>query len=115
MSFSITRDGITVTGEKMTDVFRQLAELQEVFGITECGKCKSKDISYTRRKAKDSKGKEHEYLEMRCKNLSCRARKTFGKNNEGGGMFPHRKDEDGNCLPNDGWVVWEKTKDDDNK
>jgi hypothetical protein len=110
MSFSVTRDGITVTGEKMTDVFRQLADLQEVFGIDSCGKCGNADIRYITRIAKDKKGKDHEYFEMRCNDRSCRARLTFGKNLEGGGIFPHRKDDAGEWLPDNGWIRWDKEK-----
>ena len=46
---------------------------------------------------------------MRC--MDCGARLAFGSHKKGGGMFPKRKDADGNYLPDRGWQKWNpKTK-----
>lgn len=106
MSFTITtKTGVQVTGETMKDVFAQLAELEEVFGITHCGKCSGSDVQYTVRTVDDN-----DYYELRCKNISCRARLAFGVNKKGGGLFPKRKDGDGKWLPDGGWMKWDKDK-----
>ena len=104
MSFSISRDGITVEGDKMTDVFKELADLQEVFSIGQCGKCKCEDLQYVVRKDND----ENEYFELRCKNYKCKAKLAFGQHKKGGGLFPRRKDKDDNWLPDGGWMRWDK-------
>jgi hypothetical protein len=81
------------------DLFTQLASFQEVFGQSECGKCKSKDLRFIVRNVNDN-----EYHELRCNN--CSAKLTFGVNKKGGGLFPKRKDADGKWLPDSGWVKW---------
>lgn len=108
MSFSIERDGIRVEGVSMTAVFKEMARLQEVFMIKECGKCGGDKVKLVVRSALDKKGKSHDYHEMRCQNSHCRARLAFGVTDDG--LFPKRKAEDGSYLSNDGWVVWNKEK-----
>lgn len=108
MSFSITRNGITVEGTSMIPVFQEMARLQEVFMNDSCGKCGNSNVRMVVRPAKDKKGKEHDYHEMRCQNPTCRARLCFGVTDDG--LFPKRKDEDGTYLPHNGWVIWDKEK-----
>jgi hypothetical protein len=103
MSFSITKNGITVSGDTMKDVFAQMADLQEVFGISACGKCDTPEPQYTVRTVDDN-----DYYELRCINQACRARLSFGVNKKGGGLFPKRKDKDDNWLPDNGWMKWDK-------
>ncbi len=88
------------------DIFQQLASLSEVFGISQCGACKSNDIRYVVREA--SKGaKKYLYHELHCQ--KCRARLAFGQHDgEKGTLFPKRKDEGGEYLDNNGWVVYKK-------
>jgi len=81
------------------DLFGQLSNFQEVFGQHSCGKCNSDDLRYVVRE-NDS----NEYHEIRCN--GCSARLSFGVNKKGGGLFPKRKDADGNWLPDGGWVKW---------
>jgi hypothetical protein len=44
------------------------------------------------------------YYELRC--ADCGARLSFGSMKKGGGLFPRRKDSEGNWLPDRGWVKW---------
>jgi hypothetical protein len=104
VSFTIkTKQGIEVSGETMKDVFAELAELEQVFGVTTCGKCGGDDLSYVVRTVDDN-----DYYELRCKNSTCRARLSFGVNKKGGGLFPKRKDKDEKWLPDGGWMKWDK-------
>ena len=94
---------VTVEGESHVDVFTNMATAGEVFlsaNHHKCGKCGSTDIRYVVRES----GK-YKFYELRCNN--CGAKLTFGvKNDDSGDLFPHRKDDQGNWLPNDGWVKW---------
>ncbi len=81
--------------------FNAIADFQEVFGHKSCGKCGSVDLRYGVRKNQDN-----EFREIICKNPECRAKLAFGSNKKGGGIFPKRKDGDGNWLPDGGWVRW---------
>lgn len=84
------------------NAWRELSQFQEVFEETKCGKCGCEDLRFTIRKA--SKGnKEYEYHELRC--TKCRAKLAYGILEDGQGLFPKRKDENG-YKPNNGWVKW---------
>ncbi len=97
---------VEADGETQTDVFQQLAALQEVFGrFDKCGKCGGTDLRFIVREDKD----ENKYHEIHCQNPECRARLAFGQNKKGGGLFPKRKDGD-NYLPDGGWLRWNKKK-----
>ena len=81
--------------------FNAIADFQEVFGHKSCGKCGNGDLRYGVRKNADN-----EFREIICKNPDCRAKLAFGSNKKGGGIFPKRKDGDGNWLRDGGWVRW---------
>jgi DNA-directed RNA polymerase subunit RPC12/RpoP len=83
-------------------LFEQLADIQEVFGIDRCGKCKSEHIKFVVRTDQD----DNKYYELRCND--CRARLAFGCTKKLNALFPKRKDADGKWLPNDGWTVYQK-------
>eukprot|EP00919_Chromeraceae_sp_WS-2016_P064785 GHVR01153468.1.p1 GENE.GHVR01153468.1~~GHVR01153468.1.p1 ORF type:complete len:110 (-),score=6.36 GHVR01153468.1:264-593(-) len=86
------------------EVFNQLSVFQEVFGETKCGKCGSENLRFVVRVVDDNP-----YYEIRC--LDCGAKLAFGANKKGGGLFPRRKDAEGNWLPDNGWTKWNpKTK-----
>ena len=74
------------------ELFAQLSSFQEVFGETKCGKCGSENLKFVVREVDGN-----EYHEIRC--LDCGAKLQFGVNKKGGGLFPKRKDADGNWLP----------------
>ncbi len=81
--------------------FEEIAHIQEVFDQT-CGKCGNPDIKFVVRKVE-----KYKFYEFRCKSKSCGARLSFGSHEEGGTLFPKRKDEDGNYLPDQGWTKWD--------
>jgi DNA-directed RNA polymerase subunit RPC12/RpoP len=85
--------------ESPKDLFSEINKFQEVFEEDTCGKCGSEDIKYIVRNIDDN-----QYYELRCN--KCSARLSFGVNKKGGGLFPKRKDNDGNWLPDSGWVKW---------
>lgn len=83
------------------ELFEQFAEFGEVFGIQKCEKCGKTDIKHVVRTVEDNP-----YYELRCNNNNCRAKLAFGKNKNGGTLFPKRKDGEGNWKPNNGWTTW---------
>lgn len=90
--------------ETHKDIFKQLSSLEEVFGETACGKCGSEKLKPV---VRENDG--NEYYELRC--AGCTARLAFGVHKKGGGLFPRRKDSDGNWLSDGGWQKWNpKTK-----
>jgi DNA-directed RNA polymerase subunit RPC12/RpoP len=93
-----------VEGETQRDVFKEIASFEEVFGANTCGKCSSTNVRFV---VRENDG--NEYFEVRC--TDCGAKLSFGSHKKGGGLFPRRKDADGNWLPDGGWVKWNaKTK-----
>lgn len=108
---------ISINGENPLEVFKGLANFQEVFGEKCCGKCQSTDISFrVRRPTKGSK--TYDYPELVCQNPKCRAKLSFGQSDEGA-LFPVRfqreggayvKDENGKNVPRGtwGWVVFNR-------
>jgi len=73
----------------------------DVFGNDKCGKCNSEQVSFTRR---DVDGDL--YYEIRCK--KCGAKLALSQHKKGNTLYPRRKDKDGNYLPDNGWVKWDK-------
>lgn len=91
-------------GETQKDIFKQLSSLEEVFGEKACGKCGSENLRFV---VRENDG--NEFYELRC--MDCGAKLSFGAHKKGGGLFPKRKDSDGNWLPDKGWQKWNpKTK-----
>lgn len=83
-------------------MFEKLHHIQEIFDQS-CGKCKSTNIRYVVREVDENK-----YYECRC--TDCFARLSFGCNKKGKTIFPKRKDDQGNYLPDSGWVRWNREK-----
>jgi hypothetical protein len=91
-------------GACQADVFRGIADLQEIFeGESACGMCHKTNIRFMVRDTKTKAGKPISYFEMRC--LDCGARFEFGQSQvKPGNLFPKRKNPDTNrWLPNNGW------------
>ena len=88
-----------IEGESQRDLFENVNKFQDVFEELNCGKCGSDDVRFVVRNVDDNL-----YYELRCK--GCGGRVNFGANKSGGGLFPKRKDGEGNWLPDNGWVKW---------
>lgn len=99
-----------IEGEGQKEVFKGLATVQEIFGEDKCGLCSCNAIRFVVRNVEDN-----DYYEMRCND--CGAVLSFGQHKKGGTLFPKRKDDEGNWLPNKGWHKWQKeqTQSPDNK
>lgn len=90
-----------VEGETPKNLFRSIAELQELFETEEsCGVCNSLNIRLSHRVIDNN-----EYFGLRC---ACGAEFSFGQKRQGGGLFPKRNDAEGNALPHRGWKIYLK-------
>ena len=90
--------------------FEKVGALQEVFEDEPCGKCGGEDIKFQVRHVQDGK-KSFIYYEKICRNLSCRARLSFGSHQEGDTLFPKRFEKDGDktvVIGKNGWVKYNK-------
>lgn len=83
-------------GEGQKEIFKELATIQEIFSEEKCGLCGSQNIKFVVRNVDGN-----DYYELRC--LDCGAILAFGQHKKGGTLFPKRKDDDGNYMPNRGW------------
>ena len=92
---------IEASGQK--EVFKELALIQEIFGEESCGMCDSSSIKFLVRSVEGN-----DYYELRCN--GCGAILSFGQHKKGGTLFPKRKDDNNNYLPNKGWHKWVKDK-----
>lgn len=97
-----------IEGEGQKEVFKGLATVQEIFAEDKCGLCSCNAIRFVVRNVEDN-----DYYEMRCND--CGAVLSFGQHKKGGTLFPKRKDDEGNWLPNKGWHKWQKDQTSDNK
>ena len=98
---------VTAAGDKATDVFEDLAHMQEVFGHEKCGKCQGTKLRFVVR----TNDAEDKFYELRCMDPKCRAVLAFGCNKKGGGLFPKIKGEPDAAgkptyLPNNGWQIY---------
>jgi len=85
-------------GETVKELFRSLAEVQSIFGADQsCGRCKSVNLQFRVRAVE-----EGDYYELVC--LACLATLQFGQSRKGG-LWPKRKDPEGNVLSHHGWRV----------
>lgn len=99
-----------VEGATPKELFGELAGIQEVFDAeNRCGCCQSDDIHYRVRtsvaKSGKNAGKAFDYYELVC--MGCSARFAFGQTQEGGSLFPKRR-EDGKPLPHGGWCRYDQ-------
>ena len=94
---------VTVEGKDQKEIFEQLSEMQEVFGQSKCGKCGKEHLKFQVREVEGNK-----FYEQIC--LGCFARLGFGSHKKGNSLFPKRKDNEGNYLPDSGWMKWDKDK-----
>jgi MinD superfamily P-loop ATPase len=99
---------IKFDGANQKEVFQNLAQLGEVFSISECGACGSKDIRHAVRTVPSGK-QVFTYYELHCQ--KCRARLSFGQSTDTVTLFPKRKDDEGKYLDNGGWTKYVKPTD----
>jgi len=90
-------------GGTAKEVFELISSVQEVFGAEDtCGCCNSPNIAFRVRET--AKGaKVFKFFELHCLQPGCRARFAFGQSTDMVSLFPKRKDESGQYLPNRGW------------
>lgn len=88
-------------GEGQKEIFKELASVQEIFGEEKCGLCGSQNLKFVVRNVDGN-----DYYELKCSD--CGAVLAFGQHKKGGTLFPRRKDDEGNWLPNKGWYKWQK-------
>lgn len=113
VEFPVNLDGrtvmITEEVETQVELFAFLSDMQDLFSSAVCRRNGEESESVRIRVRTDDE--ENKYYEMYCYQgpLDCiGAVKRFGCNKKGGGLFPKNKDKDGNYLPNNGWVKWNK-------
>lgn len=113
VQFPVELDGRTVVVseevETEADLFKFLSSMQEIFSGSVCERNGSQSPHVKCRVRKDDD--ENEYFEFFCYkgDKECfGAVKRFGQNKKGGGLFPKSKDREGNWLPNNGWMKWNK-------
>jgi len=85
-------------GSGQKEVFKELATIQEIFSEEKCGVCGCTNIKFVVRNVD-----ANDYYELRCTDSKCGAVLSFGQHKKGGTLFPKRKDDDNNYLPNKGW------------
>ena len=86
MKATLTTPSLTIEleGGTQKELFKGVAEAQEVFGERQCGKCKSASIHFRVRTV----GK-YSYYEMSC--IDCGAKLAFGQSLDTHSLFPIRK------------------------
>lgn len=107
-TFTINQLQFEMQAEDAMDLFRQVANIQDVFEAeTKCGCCQSQNIRYGFREVDAFK-----YYDLGCRD--CGAQFKFGQRKQGG-LFPKRKDDQGKPLANGGWAKWEARDEHDSK
>jgi len=86
-------------GSGQKEIFKELALIEEIFSENSCGLCNKSNIKHIVRNVDDNN-----YYELRC--TDCGAVLAFGQHKKGGTLFPKRKDDEGNYIPNRGWYKW---------
>jgi hypothetical protein len=98
--------GFELEADGQKEIFKELATIQEIFSESKCGLCNKESIKFVVRSVDGN-----DYYELRCTESGCGATLGFGQHKKGGTLFPKRKDDEGNYLPNKGWYKWTKDKD----
>ena len=97
----VGRVWLEVDSTSVKDAIRDLSDYADVFSHTSCGACQSQEVRPTHRQAQG-----YDFYEMTC--LACGARLSFGQLRDGDGLFPKRKDKEGNWLSGNGWVKYQQ-------
>lgn len=100
---------VVAEGETHADLWEQLAQLQEAFGESICGKCHKSNLRHVVRTNDDG----DKFYELHCQD--CRARLRMSQVKKGGNFYPRRKAVEndssglaqGEWLPNRGWMKYD--------
>lgn len=90
-----------IEAEGQKEIFKELALIQEIFSEDKCGLCGKSNLKFVVRNVDGN-----DYYELRCQD--CGAILAFGQHKKGGTLFPKRKDDNNEYLPNKGWHKWSK-------
>lgn len=91
LTVNLPKCSIEMEAEKATDLFKQFAQVYEVFGEDKCYECGCEQIVPNLRQPTSENGKTtYDYFEWVCKSPKCRARLSLGQQ-EGGTLFPKRR------------------------
>lgn len=90
---------IEVEGKDTKDCFAQVAGAVEIFGNGVCGACDSTNVVPNVRNYDGNT-----YYSMTCRD--CGSSLNFGQRKQDGGLYPRKKDKDGNWLGGSGWVKY---------
>ena len=107
-----TRDGrltFELEGQTQAELFEKLAQTQEIFENRRCTKFgeESDEVNFVVREVDGNKFYELQYAGENPKLWGCR--KSFGQSKQNKGqLFPHRKGEDGEFLPDNGWMKYDR-------
>jgi hypothetical protein len=95
---------IEVDGENTRELVTRVAHLQEIFSFSKCGLCGG-PVRYVTRTAQN-----FVFYEVKCTDIRrCGAALKLGQPKANPDwLFPSRKDQNGNWLPNDGWTIYQK-------
>ena len=93
VTFSVGRAIIEADGEGTKDCFDQLSAAAEIFGVSQCGLCESREIVPITREYKG-----YTFHEWKC--TSCGASLGLGSRKSDGQLFPKTKE---------GWKKWSNT------
>lgn len=91
--------GFTIRQEcgTFTEAFGFLGDCKATFSMQKCGACGSADVSPEHRKVKG-----YDFYACACNACGCKLK--FGITKEDHALFPKRKADNGEWLPNGGWV-----------
>jgi hypothetical protein len=105
-SFKCGPFGVTVEAETIKEFMAHASRIFELFKDSQCTRCRSPQGVAPR--VRFAQG--YTFYEMYCLNNECRAKLTFGQENDekaGNPLFPHRKNEDGAYDTEfHGWKIW---------
>ncbi len=91
---------VELENNSLKEIFKQLAEFQEIFDEPKCGSCNSENIHFLVRTVDCN-----DYYELKCRD--CLAKLAYGQHKTGGSLFPKRKLTNGNYdKENKGWHRW---------
>ena len=114
ISVNLGRFVVSQEGDNIKEAITGLVEsgAMEILSNNKCGVCGGEDVLPLMREVldpEDKKGKAtFKYFEMRCQSKGCWARLALGQKKTDNQLFPKKKDDNGNYLPNGGWEKYVK-------